>query len=254
MSAGRITRLQAVGILAIAPALAALAPSPATAWSRLTHLDATGSGLTAASEPLSAALALVAWACSGWLAVAAVTTYGGALPGTLGRTFQRVGRRVAPASVRSLIRLALGGTVALTVLGGTSSAFAEVPPSYDWPGVTATVQAAPTPTAAARTSVPPAAHPTAASTSVPAAAPRTSTSVSPPDRPSQAIVVQPGDSLWAIAARDLGPTASTTHVAQAWPRWWTANHAVVGDDPELIHPGMRLSAPPHPFTSSGDHP
>lgn len=240
-------RLRAVGILAVAPTLAAMAPSPATAWSRLGQLDVAASGITAASEPLVSAVALLAWACSGWLGVVAVLTYGGALPGSLGRSLQAVAHRVAPASVRSLVRLALGGTVALTVLGGTTTVFAEALPSYDWPGVTATVHASPAPTTV-RT---PAPSPTGASrSSQPVVRP---VAVHPAaDHP--AVVVQPGDSLWAIAARDLGPAASPKHVAQAWPRWWAANRAVVGNDPQLIHPGMRLSAPPHPFTSSGDHP
>jgi nucleoid-associated protein YgaU len=57
------------------------------------------------------------------------------------------------------------------------------------------------------------------------------------------VVVQPGDSLWVIAARALGPQASDRRVAQAWPRWWAANRAVLGATPELIHPGTHLVPP-----------
>ncbi|MCU1601276.1 MAG: Peptidoglycan-binding lysin domain protein, partial [Frankiales bacterium] len=57
------------------------------------------------------------------------------------------------------------------------------------------------------------------------------------------VVVRAGDSLWSLAAEDLGPHASSSRVAQEWPRWWAANRSVVGDRPDLIHPGDRLSAP-----------
>src|SRR5207253_1287172 len=57
------------------------------------------------------------------------------------------------------------------------------------------------------------------------------------------VVVHRGDSLWRIAARNLDPAATTQEVAVAWPQWWAANRDVIGDDPDLIHPGQRLSAP-----------
>jgi nucleoid-associated protein YgaU len=56
-------------------------------------------------------------------------------------------------------------------------------------------------------------------------------------------VVHTGDSLWAIAHRELGTDATQRQVARAWPRWWAANRAVIGNDPDLIHPGDRLTAP-----------
>jgi nucleoid-associated protein YgaU len=57
------------------------------------------------------------------------------------------------------------------------------------------------------------------------------------------VVVRRGDSLWDIAARHLGRGASTAEVAAEWPRWYAANRAVVGDDPDLLLPGQRLVAP-----------
>jgi nucleoid-associated protein YgaU len=56
-------------------------------------------------------------------------------------------------------------------------------------------------------------------------------------------VVHTGDSLWAIAQRELGTAATQRQVASAWPRWWSANRDVIGDDPDVIHPGDRLTAP-----------
>jgi len=55
--------------------------------------------------------------------------------------------------------------------------------------------------------------------------------------------VQPGDSLWSIAAAHLPAGAAPSAVARAWPRWWAANRDVVGPDPGLLRPGVWLVAP-----------
>lgn len=61
--------------------------------------------------------------------------------------------------------------------------------------------------------------------------------------PITEVVVLPGDALWAIAARQLGPTATDQQIAQEWPRWWSANRAVIGDNPAIIRAGQRLIPP-----------
>jgi hypothetical protein len=53
-------------------------------------------------------------------------------------------------------------------------------------------------------------------------------------------VVESGDSLWAISAARLGPTASDAEIDHAWRALWEANHDAVGPDPDLIEPGQRL--------------
>ena len=58
------------------------------------------------------------------------------------------------------------------------------------------------------------------------------------------VVVRPGDTLWALAARSLPAPATDAERAAEWPRWWAANREVVGDDPDLLLPGQRLAAPP----------
>jgi len=50
------------------------------------------------------------------------------------------------------------------------------------------------------------------------------------------VTVRPGDSLWAIARRQ----------DTDWPSLYRANRAVIGADPDLIQPGMRLVVPSHP--------
>ncbi|WP_181033554.1 LysM peptidoglycan-binding domain-containing protein [Arthrobacter sp. SX1312] len=57
------------------------------------------------------------------------------------------------------------------------------------------------------------------------------------------IVVAPGDSLWSIVAARLGPLATASDIAEAWPLWYATNRAVVGDDPSLLLPGTVLQAP-----------
>ncbi|WP_124343288.1 LysM peptidoglycan-binding domain-containing protein, partial [Cellulomonas algicola] len=57
------------------------------------------------------------------------------------------------------------------------------------------------------------------------------------------VVVQPGDTLWSIAARHLPAGADDAAVAAAWPRWYAANVDVVGADPDLLLPGQVLAVP-----------
>ena len=73
-------------------------------------------------------------------------------------------------------------------------------------------------------------------------APRPSLIAAESARPTQ-VTVRRGDTLWHIAARHLGPHASATEIAAAWPRWYAANRAVIGDDPDAIYPGQLLNEP-----------
>ncbi|MFW6091404.1 MAG: LysM peptidoglycan-binding domain-containing protein, partial [Actinomycetota bacterium] len=61
--------------------------------------------------------------------------------------------------------------------------------------------------------------------------------------PGDEVVVQRGDTLWAIAARHLGPDATVAEIAAEWPRWYATNRTVIGDDPDLILPGTILHPP-----------
>ena len=57
------------------------------------------------------------------------------------------------------------------------------------------------------------------------------------------VTVVRGDSLWTIAARHLPAGASAGDIATAWPRWYSANEAVIGDNPDHIQPGWQLVIP-----------
>ncbi|MEK8228095.1 LysM domain-containing protein [Oerskovia sp. M15] len=52
-----------------------------------------------------------------------------------------------------------------------------------------------------------------------------------------------GDSLWSIAARSLGPGASDAQIVAELQRWFVTNQGVIGEDPDLIVPGLVLRAP-----------
>jgi resuscitation-promoting factor RpfA len=56
-------------------------------------------------------------------------------------------------------------------------------------------------------------------------------------------VVLRGESLWAIAAGELGPGASPEQIAARWPQWFETNRDRIGPDPDVIHPGQELRAP-----------
>jgi LysM domain len=54
-------------------------------------------------------------------------------------------------------------------------------------------------------------------------------------------VVQPGDSLWSIAKRLLGPNASAGRIAREVNRLWTLNSSrIATGDPDLLMVGTRL--------------
>lgn len=71
-----------------------------------------------------------------------------------------------------------------------------------------------------------------------------------PDRPlafsprlDTTVIVQPGDTLWAIARRSLPDGASDADVVRSCQRWFDANRAVIGSDPNLIQPTQHLRSP-----------
>lgn len=79
----------------------------------------------------------------------------------------------------------------------------------------------------------------APTTSSPQAPPAPETPAPPP----QSHTVRPGETLWAIAADHLPKGASSEQIAHFWPRWFETNRQVIGEDPSLILPGMKLQAP-----------
>ena len=80
---------------------------------------------------------------------------------------------------------------------------------------------------------------TTASASTPGPTSTTSTTAAKP----LVVVVEPGDSLWRIAARQLPAGTNGDTIDAAWRLWYAANRSVIGADPNFILPGQRLRAP-----------
>ena len=185
---------------------------------------------------------------AGWAALAVAAYLGAGVLATVLASQSGLPGRCATAAlvlypriVRSTIRVTVAGTVSVgaTVLSGAPAAHAgrvthlprpprppvvapATPPAepLDWPVATVT---------------PAGGHPPDHDVITRRASDR-----SPVD-----VVVRPGDCLWTLAARFLGPAASARSTAAAWPLWWAANRAVIGDDPDLLLPGLRLRVPHH---------
>jgi hypothetical protein len=181
---------------------------------------------------------LAGWSALAWLTAGLMLTWAAELPGAAGRLADRAAARTLPAGARRALAVALGITLA-----GASSAQAAA-----YPGERAAATSVPTaplspwpPEATTELWTPP--------THRPPLRP-------PPDRPGDAdhvdwpvadevrvATVGPGDSLWLIAARRIGPDATAAQVAAAWPQWHAANRDVIGSDPDLLRIGQRLAPP-----------
>ena len=53
----------------------------------------------------------------------------------------------------------------------------------------------------------------------------------------------PGETLWAIAAATLAPSATAGEIVHAVNRWHEANRDVIGADPNRLFPGQELNPP-----------
>lgn len=57
------------------------------------------------------------------------------------------------------------------------------------------------------------------------------------------VVVAAGDTLWDLAAARLPPEATDAQIATSWQAWYALNAAVIGQDPDLLHPRQVLHVP-----------
>lgn len=252
---GRGWRLRAlVGTLAVAAGATA---SARLAWATLPA--ATDRGAAPADLLVGAAATALA-AILAWLLLCVLLTLLARLPGATGRAADRWRTAVTPALLRRGAALVVGLSVPVA---GASSAMAAPAP--------AAAVAAPAAQGLGDTA-PPAddEHPLGFPVTDPAPGSTTEEGAAPPgpgwvpDRPAPRsradvglvtgaerfageetgeVVVRSGDTLWAIAARALGPDASELEISRAWPAWYEANREAVGDDPDLLRPGTRLAIP-----------
>lgn len=215
----------------VALLLVAVAPRPGAALRVLHESAATDPG-----APVVAGVTLLAWVLALWLSTAVAVSAAGTLPGVVGRCCAAVARRVTPAAVRRATEIALGVSLAAAVSPAGAS-FAASGPTIAHPAGAATTSAAGDTGGGAGAT-------TAVTLDWPVPAPGATGPGAGPDP----VVVRPGDCLWAIARTGLqaeGSAAPTVpEIARAWPRWWAANRAVLGNDPGLVRPEMHLTPPP----------
>jgi LysM repeat protein len=211
----------------------------------------------------SAGLLVAVWlACSALVATMCLLVR---VAGTTWRTGERFVHRYAPQVVRKALVLAVGAGIGLGIASGATAAAPEPAPTVTTSGSsTSAVGPAvlddlgwvvtepaetphqPTPTAVEETGTALLAGTTTVTAS-PEGAPTLDTAAATTLVESAAtpgtVVVESGDSLWAIAARHLPPDASDAQIAAAWPRWYEANAVEIGADPDLIRQGQVLVAP-----------
>lgn len=60
---------------------------------------------------------------------------------------------------------------------------------------------------------------------------------------AERVVVAPGDSLWSMSARWLGPEATTRQIADGVERIYKLNQGQIGSNPDLIFAGQQLLLP-----------
>ena len=259
--------------LAVATGCWAIAPSPTATSLAVRHGDL--------ATAMAGCCGLLALALAALLVGAAALVLASSLPGAVGAAADAAARRLLPRALRAglVAALSLGGS-ATPLLAGAASADTHRPvphsariPDLDRPGfshlsgveLTAPSRPQPVPSVLELdrpADVSPSESPTAPAVTHLTTAPATPSSATPPTahkrRPAttdaqadnsqtpastQPVVVAPGDSLWRIAARALGPEADDARTAASWPLWWQANRDVIGDDPNVIHPGQQLNPP-----------
>jgi nucleoid-associated protein YgaU len=200
-------------------------------WATAGPLSAVRAGSASFDERMGLAAALGCWALLGWVALVLTAAALASIPGGVGRLASEATARLIPAAMRPALQLALGlavfaGPAAVTSAASTTPAAAVVAttdspsaasgglllPAVGRPGWSGSVSKAPVGTGSR-------------------------------DDEVATVVVVLGDCLWTIAANSLGPGATNAAIAAEWPRWYEANHRVIGADPDLLLPGTVLHAP-----------
>lgn len=218
------------------PDVGALAGRIAAPQSWVTEAGADGAALSLAGAAL--------WVLALWLGAGLVAAVVAVVPGSCGRLARTVARVLLPAALYRVVIGAAGlglflapvaaGASASAGGGGHAAASTSTPPipTPTWPSDPPSLPAPGWP------SGPAAATPNG---NVPPPGARPPQSAQPAD--ARAVLVRPGDSLWDLAAARLGADGTLAQTAAAWPRWYAANRAVIGADPDLIKPGQRLTPP-----------
>ena len=213
-----VSRPRPAPFVALSAATAAVLVSVGALGARVAAIASAGTdGLRTVDQVVELGVLAAGAVVAGWLAVGLIAAVGCATARGVGRHWsagERFVTRNAPAVVRRGLALSFGAGVGLAAAVLPAVAEPAAPPSDLGWTATQVVTAVP-------------AHATAAAPA-PAPAP---------------VTVLAGDSLWQIAADHLAAGATDADIAGAWPRWYDANRAVVGNDPARIRPGQVLKAP-----------
>ena len=243
-------------IAAVALAVASLVAAAAVGSIFLTSARDAWSAIAAPGPagPADGILLVVALGGAGltlWLGLGTALSALSALPGALGQACGAMAARIAPAAVRKVVAFVLGTALTAALVPGTALARTEneaprpavvASAQHDLPRVTDLPDAAPD---ASFRFVSDSLNDTDAAPSPSWSARQPASGVSPTNGRDDVVVLR-GDSLWSIAARHLGPAATNTEIDAEWPTWFAVNRHVIGNDPNLIKPGQRLSPPPPP--------
>ena len=227
--ASRATAWCAVGGLVEA----ALAAGSRDAWGRFKTLpDQPGADLATAVTDVATLAAFLAWT---WLLAMATLTVLAAVDGADRPRLEALATRLVPVAARRVLLALLGVGVLMLPAHPAAAARFDSPQSVASAGVKLGELQSRAP-ASLLQGLPLPDRPTG------------QTALGHRPHQGSRVVVLPGDTLWDIAARSLGPRASTSAIARAWPAWFAANRSAIGDDPDLIVPGTVLQAPPqHPL-------
>lgn len=182
---------------------------------------------------------LVGTLVAGWLAFGFCASAVAFLAGV------RIRIPLLPSMIRRLIAGMLGASVVLGAAGPAMAA-SSLDPGWAPSTAAATKAASPSTGTPSRpvTTAPSTTSPTTTAPLTTAHSPTpTSSTVVKPEDEAGPVVVQAGDTLWDIASRELPASATSADVAREWPRWHAANRALIGADPDVIQPGMRLNPP-----------
>ncbi|MFB6719495.1 LysM peptidoglycan-binding domain-containing protein [Kribbella sp. NPDC056345] len=202
------------------------------------------------------AVGTVAWVAYGWLVLAVLATALEHLPGAIGTAAGVLAARITSTTSRALLRSALGVAAVTPLTVGVAQAASP----HGWP----TPQAgAAHPAATWRTTEPQSSVAIGATRAdLHATEPRSAVGkrvpvvggVRVPDRPGAVaryaevrlgrVTVAAGETLWGLAARELGVQATDREIGARWLQWYAANRQVIGADPNLIVPGQVLRVPP----------
>lgn len=253
-----VTRRGLTGLLALGVTLAAATGAlGARTWR-------VGSGLGSALFPvediIELAVVAVGTVVAGWIGLHALVALACVVAQRAGRSWaagERTVARHAPAVVRRLTRAAAGAGLGLALAAPTAMALPDraagsahtedagpaVVLDLGWRPTThlAAEQGVAGDKAAGRSAAP-APRPTSEQSSLVNRGTRTGGEREP------LVVVEPGDTLWAIAAGGLaaeetGTDPSDAEIAAAVARWHQANREALGTNPDLIHPGTVLHRP-----------